>query len=139
MAENHKKVLIVEDSPTQALALGELLEGEGLQVFWAPDGRIGVSLAQQYMPDVILLDVEMPAMDGSATCERLKSNAQTAGIPVVILTVHTEPALVAQSLSRGAIGFISKDAFSEAVLLKTLYHLNVLDSAKVTKNGRIKI
>jgi putative two-component system response regulator len=128
MAEK-KTVLIVEDSPAQALALGHSLEQAGLRVLWARDGQMGVSMAQEHMPDVILLDVEMPKMNGFEACQLLKEDAKTADIPIIMLTVHTEPITVNALLEQGAIEFIPKGAFSEAVLIETLRQLNILDSA----------
>lgn len=136
MKTDHRTVLIVEDSPAQALALHRLLEQEGLQVLWAPDGRVGVTMAQQYVPDAIVLDIEMPEMDGFEACRRLKENAQTASIPIVMLTVHTEPASLMQGIDLGAIDFIPKDAFSDRVLVETLRQLQILDDLKtVEENG----
>ena len=136
MKTDHRTVLIVEDSPAQALALHRLLEQEGLQVLWAPDGRVGVTMAQQYVPDAIVLDIEMPKMDGFEACRRLKENAQTASIPIVMLTVHTEPASLMQGIDLGAIDFIPKDAFSDRVLVETLRQLQILDDVKtVEENG----
>ena len=126
MAKKHKTVLIVEDSPTQALRLQKVLEKEGLKVLHAPNGRIGVSMAQRHTPDVIVLDIEMPEMNGFETCGQLKKNAQTAGIPVVILTCHDHVSMLLQGIDLGAIDFIPKDIFSENTLLETLRQLHIL-------------
>jgi CheY-like chemotaxis protein len=131
MAFNRKTVLIVEDSPIQAAALIQFLRQQGLRVLHAPNGRLGVSIAQQQTPDVIVLDVEMPEMDGFEACRQLKEDARTAGIPVVMLTIRNEPKKLLQGLDRGAIDFIPKDAFSYAVLLETLRQLHVLDGRSV--------
>ncbi len=121
-------VLVVEDSAAQASALRGLLEGEGLRVLLAPNGRIGVELARQHMPDIIVLDVEMPEMDGFEACRRLKENPATADIPVVILTIHGDRAgAVLQGIDLGAVDFIPKDSFSHAVILETLRQLHILD------------
>lgn len=129
MAKDHKTVLIVEDSPVQALALEHLLGQEGLEVLCAPDGRSGVTMAQQYAPDVIVLDIEMPGMNGFEVCRRLREDAQTADIPILMLTTHSEVAMVMRGIDLGAIDYIPKDAFSEAVLLETLRQLHILDDA----------
>lgn len=142
MTTGHKTVLIVEDSPAQAFALQQLLEQEGLQVLWAPDGQAGVAMAQQYVPDVIVLDIEMPRMDGFEACRLLKKNERTAGIPIVMLTVRTEPTALMDGIDLGAIDFIPKDAFSDSVLLETLRQLhildNVLDDVQVAEEDRAK-
>lgn len=126
MAENHKTVLIIEDSPAQALALEHLLKAEGLQVRWAADRQSGMTLAQQHAPDVIILDVEMPSMDSSETCRCLKKNAQTADIPIVMFTVRDNAAMAMHGTDLGAIDFIPKDTLSGPVLLETLRQLHIL-------------
>ena len=130
MEKTHKTVLVIENSPAQALALEHLLKKEGLQVLYAPDGQIGVLLAQQYTPDVIMLDVETPKMDGFEACRRLKENAQTADIPIVMLTVRDDAATVIHGINLGAIDFIPKDALSGTVLLETFRQLHILPESE---------
>jgi CheY-like chemotaxis protein len=127
MTKNGKVVLVVEDSPTQASALKSLLEMEGLRVLYAPNGRVGVEMAQQHRPDVIVLDIEMPEMNGLEACRRLKEDSQTADIPIVMLTVRSEPAFVPGGIDQGVIDYIPKDPFSQTVLLETLRQLHILD------------
>lgn len=124
-----KTILIVEDSPAQALALQHLLKEEGLQVLWAPDGQVGLTLAQQHLPDAIVLDVEMPEMGGFEACRHLKENPRTADIPIVMLTVRDDAATALRGIDLGAIDFIPKDAFSGPVLLETLRQLHILPGA----------
>jgi DNA-binding response OmpR family regulator len=126
MIRAQKTVLIVEDSPAQALALREALEREGLTVLHAPDGRSGVAMARQHVPDAIVLDIEMPEMNGLEACQRLKEDPRTADIPVVMLTVRDAVTTVVQGLDLGAIDYIPKDVFSTTVLLETLRQLRIL-------------
>ncbi len=135
MATRRKTVLVVEDSRLQALALQQLLEEKGLVVLRALNGRVGVSMAEQYMPDVIILDVQMPEMDGLEACRRLKQNPATSSIPIVMLTAHSEPTVLAQGLDLGVIDFIPKDAYSDRVLLETLRQLHILRSETGTDNA----
>ncbi len=128
MANMHK-VLIVEDSPVQARTLAKLLEDQGLRVVHAPNGRVGIEMAERWRPDVIVLDIKMPDMDGFQVCEHLQNNPQTSHIPIVMLTVYSEPPMLRQSIYLGAVDFIPKDDFANAVLLETLRQLHVLDSA----------
>lgn len=138
MAENHKTVLIIENSPAQALALEHLLKAEELQVRWAADGQSGVTLAQQHAPDVIIFDVEMPSMDSSETCRCLKKNAQTADIPIVMFTVRDNAAMAMHGIDLGAIDFIPKDTLSGPVLLETLRQLHILPgSGRLEKSVQI--
>jgi DNA-binding response OmpR family regulator len=126
MTKDHKTVLIVEDSPAQALALQHLLKKEGLQVLWAPDGQSGVTMAQQHVPDVIVLDIEMPKMNGFEACRRLKETQETANIPIVMLTIRDETVVAMKGIDLGAVDFIPKDAFSGPVLLETLRQLQII-------------
>jgi DNA-binding response OmpR family regulator len=128
----HKKVLIVEDSPAQALALEHLLREQGLQVLWAPDGQAGVTMARQHLPDAIVLDIEMPRMGGFEACRHLKKDRRTAGIPIVMLTIRDDAATALHGIDLGAIDFIPKDAFSESVLLGTLRQLRILSTSEDT-------
>ena len=121
-----KTALIVEDSPVQALSLLKLLERQGLNVICAPNGVAGLELAHKHLPDVIVLDIHMPEMDGLEACQRLKQNKNTSAIPVVLLTAHTETESLRAGLEGGAVDFIPKDAFSDVVLLATLRQLTIL-------------
>ena len=123
-----KTILIVEDSPVQALSLLRLLEKQGLNVICSPNGVAGLELAHQHHPDVIVLDIHMPEMDGLETCRRLKQHQETSAIPVVLLTEHTESESLRAGFEGGAVDFIPKDAFSDIVLLATLRELMILPS-----------
>lgn len=125
-----KTVLVVEDSPVQATALVQFLKQMGLQVVHAFNGRVGVEMAEQISPDLVLLDIEMPEMDGYEACRRLKENPQTAAIPVVMLTVHTAPESAQHGIEQGAVEYIPKDAFSYTVLEETLRQLRILSGGE---------
>jgi CheY-like chemotaxis protein len=124
-----KTALIVEDSPVQALSLLKLLESQGLNVICAPNGVAGLELAQKNIPDVIVLDIHMPEMDGLQVCRLLKQGKETSAIPVVLLTALTESEAFRAGLDCGAIDFIPKDAYSDIVLLATLRQLTILPNA----------
>ena len=125
-----KTILIVEDSPVQATAIGQLLMGNGARVLYAPDGRAGVFMAQRYLPDAIILDLEMPRMNGLEACKRLKANPETADIPVLMLTQYAdrvEPATGEGTV--GTIDFIPKDDLASTVLVETLRQMHILGKA----------
>ena len=128
MAEDKKTVLVVEDDPAQASALRWLFEQEGLRVLHALNGRIGVDMAQEHTPDIIILDIEMPEMNGFEACKHIRNNPKTADIPIVMLTIHGDrAAMVLEGLDLGATDFIPKDPFSYSVILETLRQLDILD------------
>jgi DNA-binding response OmpR family regulator len=121
-----KTILLVEDNVTQALHLQALLEQEGLQVWWAEDGYAGLKMARRISPDMIVLDVQMPGLNGFQVCQELKSAPGTADIPIVMLTRHDDPEAVVLGLETGAVDYIPKDAFADAVLLETLRQMGLI-------------
>jgi DNA-binding response OmpR family regulator len=123
---DNKTILIVEDSTTQALHLQMLLEQEELNVVLAHDGRLGLQMAQQLHPDLVVLDVQMPEMNGFQVCQQLKEARETADIPVIMFTRHDEHESVILGLQTGAVDYIPKDAFADAVLLETLRQIGFI-------------
>ncbi len=119
-------VLVIEDSPTQSVHLQSLLEENGVQVACALDGRTGLHLAHQLHPGIIVLDVQMPDIDGFQICQQLKSAPDTADIPIIMLTRHDEPAAIASGLLAGVVDYIPKDAFADVVLLETLRQIGLI-------------
>jgi PleD family two-component response regulator len=129
---NGVQVLVIEDSHTQALHLQALLEREGLAVALAFDGKSGLETAGQVHPAVIVLDVQMPEMDGFEVCKQLKEMADTADIPIIMLTCRDENAAVLEGLQVGAVDYIPKDAFSDAVLIETLRQMDFIAAGTET-------
>ncbi|MCP4543851.1 MAG: response regulator [Chloroflexi bacterium] len=124
--ESKKKVLVVEDSPTQALHMQTLLEDVGMKVLLANDGPTGLRMAQELKPDLVVLDVQMPGMNGFQVCRRLKNEQFTKDIPIIMFTRHDEQEAVVLGLQTGAVDYIPKDAFADAVLLETLRQMNFI-------------
>jgi len=126
MTNSKKTVLIVEDSPTQALSLQLLLENEGLSMLHAPNGTKGIQLAQDQKPHAVVLDVELPDISGFEVAVTLRNHPMTEHIPIIMMTKHDDTNSFQKSMILGAIDFIPKDIFANAVLIETLKHLNVL-------------
>ena len=131
MKHTKKTILIVEDSPVQALALSTLLESLGVNILHAADGQSGVEMARRNMPELILLDVEMPGMNGLEACCRLRDDSGTARIPIILFTTHTDQETIRDGLMGGAIDFIPKDGFYQAVLLETLKQMKFFEPGLV--------
>ena len=85
------RILVVDDMPANTRLLEAKLSAEYYQVATAPDGHEALKLARSWQPDLILLDIMMPGMDGYETCRRLKDDATTLHIPVVMVTALGEP------------------------------------------------
>ena len=131
MKHSKKTILIVEDSPVQALALSMLLENRGINILHAENGQSGVEMARKNMPELILLDVEMPGMNGLEACCKLRDDTGTAKIPIILFTTHTDQETIRDGLVGGAIDFIPKDGFYEAVLLETLRQMKFFEPGLV--------
>ncbi len=127
---NSKVALVVEDSPTQAVHLRAMLEMEGVQVFIAVTGQMGFAMAGHLHPDVILLDIQMPEASGLDVCKWLKASPELADIPVILLTRLDSPEAMQLGLEYGAVEFIPKDAFADAVLLETLRQMEIIKKAE---------
>lgn len=103
------KILLAEDEEDiQRVASMSLKRGGEWEVLLAGDGEECLRLAQQEHPDVILLDVMMPKLDGFAVCQRLKADAATQQIPVIFLTASTQERQMQRGLAIGAIGYLYK-------------------------------
>ncbi|RPI86447.1 MAG: response regulator [Chloroflexi bacterium] len=102
------KVLVVEDNADNLALVRFLLERAGFQVFTAGNGLDGLRLARENLPNLILLDLAIPALDGWATARALKADESTRGIPIVALTAYTMPADQQRAMEAGCEGFIPK-------------------------------
>lgn len=132
MSQDHKRteikstILVVEDSPTQAIHIQSMLEQNGAQVLLAVDGLEGIKLAEGMQPDLIVLDMQLPDMNGLQVCKHLKGNKETDQIPVIMFTRYDDTETIALGLQLGIVDYIPKDAFADAVLLETLRQMNLL-------------
>ena len=114
-----KTVLIADDEQDLVELIGFNLERNGYDVLRATDGTGALRLAQQHTPDLIILDVMMPGLDGTEVCRRLKGDSKTAKIPVVMLTAKGEETDIIVGLTLGADDYVTKP-FSMKVLLARL-------------------
>ncbi len=102
------KILVVDDDPASRELLQEFLVAEGLEVVTAPDGRSSLAEFVRLKPDLVLLDVNMPFVDGFEVCRRLKGNSETRLTPVVLVTALSATEDRVQGIKAGADGFLSK-------------------------------
>lgn len=101
-------VLIVEDSPSVRRLIEVSVRPLGVNIIAAEDGLSGLEMARAEVPDVILLDIGLPGIDGWEVLRELRSDAKTADISVIIVTAHAQPEVAAAAERRGADGFITK-------------------------------
>lgn len=121
------KVLVVEDSPTQAAQIQQALEDVGLMVNVVGDGPDAIREAMADPPQLIVLDINLPSMDGYQVCRRLKRNPGTRDIPVIMLTEHASPKETMHGLQSGADDYIPKDVFAGEHLLDSLRELGLIE------------
>ena len=106
--KKNRTILIVEDEPQNRKLFKDVLQYRGFAVLEARDGREGVSLARQHRPDLILMDIQMPIMDGISATRILKQDSITQDIKVVALTANAMPGDREKILEAGCQDYISK-------------------------------
>jgi PAS domain S-box-containing protein len=123
-------ILIVDDTPTNLEMLLDCLEEYGFKVVVAEDGESALEMAEYAPPDLILLDILMPEMDGFETCRRLKTNPATQDIPVIFMTALTDKVDKVKGLNLGAVDYITKPLEHEEVLARVNIHLHLRNLTK---------
>ncbi len=124
--DNANTILIVDDQPSARETMAAVLAGQGLNLLFAENGSEGIEQAKAVLPDLIILDVMMPGMDGFEVCERLRSDPQLAEVPIILLTSLDDFETKVRGLEAGADDFVSKP-FNRVELLariRTITRLN---------------
>ena len=119
------KILIVDDEAGVIDVMGAILEHQGFTAESAVDGLEGLEKARELSPDLVLLDVSMPRMDGLETCRRLKSDSATMGIPVVMFTSSKDRESRINALKAGANDFLSKPVDGTELVVRVTNLLKV--------------
>ncbi|MEI8213142.1 MAG: response regulator [Planctomycetota bacterium] len=130
------KILVVEDDRSLSEILVYNLDKSGYEVSLAIDGRDGLSQAQLKLPEIILLDVMLPFMDGIEVCRRIRSKPETAGAIIIMLTAKTEEADQLIGFSVGADDYVTKP-FSVRVLLERIKALQRRKTARIEEDNDI--
>lgn len=110
------KVLVIEDNPQNLYLIEFLLHSAGIATVTASNGLLGLQAAQRQNPDLILMDIQMPEMDGYETTRQLKNNPQTCNIPVIGVSSYAMPSSRKQALAVGMAGYIEKPLVPETFL-----------------------
>ena len=132
MSSERKTILIVDDNTTN-LAIGKNMLKDRYRVYPIPSAEILFDLLENILPDMILLDVEMPVINGYEALKRLKGDLRWRNIPVIFLTCKSDEGSELEGLSLGAIDYVAKP-FSAPLLLKRIeHHLFVQEQARQSK------
>jgi diguanylate cyclase (GGDEF)-like protein len=118
-------ILVVDDNPTNLSVLSIALKAAGYKIRVAMDGESAIEQVQEDAPELILLDVQMPGIDGFETCKRLKESPLTQDIPIIFITASIDLENKVKGLSVGAVDYITKPFQQEEVLARVRVHLEL--------------
>ncbi|KAF3889796.1 response regulator [Tolypothrix campylonemoides VB511288_2] len=128
MADSYLKsirILLVDDNPNNIKVLSEAIHAYGWKALMATDGESAIEQTEYAQPDLILLDVMMPGIDGFETCRRLKANPDTQNIPIVFMTALSDSTDKVKGLEIGAVDYITKPFQQEEVIARLKLHLKI--------------
>src|SRR5512133_522757 len=128
-----QQVLIVDDIPSNLNFLSEVLHVEGIGVLLATGGADALEIARYKLPDLILLDIAMPGMDGYEVCAGLKADPITRDIPVIYLTARTEPEDILKGFNTGAVDYILKPFNAAELIARVKTHLELKNTTAELK------
>jgi CheY-like chemotaxis protein len=114
--DQRRTILIVDDDEAQVEALARRLEKQGYETLAAHLGRRGLALAKSERPDLVILDLRLPDIDGLQVCERLADSPETCGIPIIVLSGMERPDIVRCSRAAGCTYFVRKPYDPNALL-----------------------
>ena len=139
MEKNNKimeSILLVDDQPTNLQVLMHTLERFGCKLLVAKNGEAALTIAQKAHPDLILLDIMMPGIDGFEVCRRLKANPDTEKIPVIFLSALDETGDKVRGLQLGAVDYIAKPFQPEEVIARVNTHLTIHQLSREVQKQR---
>lgn len=120
-----QNILMVDDAPENLEILGNIMKGTGLKVSVALDGETALKIIEKRKPDLILLDIMLPGIDGYEVCERLKKDIDTENIPIIFITARMQTDDIVKGFSVGGIDYIIKPFREKEVLVRVNTHLRL--------------
>jgi DNA-binding response OmpR family regulator len=128
--ERQALILLVDDVPKNLQVLGSMLREKGYKIAAATGGAQALEMALARPPDLILLDVMMPEIDGFKVCEKLKTSIETKDIPIIFLTASTESESVVKGFECGAVDYVTKPFNKGELLARVTTHLKLQRAQK---------
>jgi class 3 adenylate cyclase len=120
-----ERILVVDDAPENIQAISTILREQGYQVLAATDGQRALDVLAKVRPDLLLLDVIMPGMDGYEVCRRIKASPELAEIPIIFLTGKTETEDIVHGFQVGAVDYVGKPFNAHELLARARTHLEI--------------
>ena len=134
LSKNRYNILIVDDIPANLTVLGDILDIEGYKVRQVTSGRLVLQMAEKEKPDLILLDIMMPDMNGFEVCRRLKECSGLREIPVIFISALTDTDDVVNALDSGGVDYITKPFHAEEIIARVATHLKLYRQKKELQN-----
>ena len=128
--QNTPNILIVDDVPANLKILGEILKREGYKIRPVTNGILALQVAEKEKPDLILLDIMMPDMDGYEVCRQLKENPSLSDIPVIFISALNDTKDIVKALKSGGVDYITKPFHSEEVTARVNMHIKLYQQSK---------
>jgi adenylate cyclase len=119
------RILVIEDEPANIQTLSTLLKERGYNINIATNGRQGLEVLERIRPDLILLDIMMPEIDGFETCRRIKASTALREIPIIFLTAKTDTSDIVRGFELGAVDYVAKPFNAHELLARVNTHLTL--------------
>ncbi len=123
--KNKPIILMVDDNPTNLRVLGHILKGLDVELSVASSGEIAIEIIKETPPDLILLDVMMPSLNGFEVCTKLKENETTRDIPIIFITALTDKEDIVRGFELGAVDYVTKPFNPKELLARVKTHLEL--------------
>jgi two-component system, sensor histidine kinase and response regulator len=127
---NDMKVLMVDDNIANLAVLSDILKEENFEISAATSGEMALKIVKRFLPDLILLDIMMPGINGYETCEKLKSDPETSDIPVIFLSAKVETDDIVKGFQVGGVDYITKPYYQKEVLIRIKTQLQLRNKSK---------
>lgn len=125
MATNDNTILIVDDNSNNLKVVAGVLKGVGYNLRMAKSGKQALGVLDKTIPDLILLDIQMPEMDGFETCLKIKENESLIDIPIIFLTANTDAQSISRAFEVGGVDFVTKPFNSNELLARIETHIKL--------------
>jgi len=124
-AKHSAEILVVDDSPENLLVLVQILKANNYRTKPVKNGRLALKIARSSPPDLVLLDIDMPEMNGYAVCREMKSDARLNHVPVIFISSYDQPTEKVEAFASGGVDYITKPFQPEEVLARIAIHLKI--------------
>ncbi len=127
------KILVVDDIPENVKVIAHMLKGMGFAITFAKSGYEALEKLKSNPPNLVLLDISMPGMDGYEVCERIKNDPETEDIPVIFVTARDNPEDVVMGFEKGAVDYLTRPVNSAELKARVMTHLELKSSRDIIR------